>query len=307
LAFARALHTATPVGVGQVLVAGGASGATGFREFELCNLDGATPACATTGGTLATSRCNAAAALVSATQVLIAGGDNCANTTALTSWDLWDSTALSTTLPVSNTGTNRLTVGRRLFTATVVGTGKVLLAGGAATPTADLFTLGAPSTVAPTTGGMLVTRVNHTATLLTSSTATTACPTATATSSCVLIAGGNATPNSTWEVYDASSNNFPINATTAGNHDLATPQRSTHSAAGFADGKVLLAGGTDGVIALNTTEVFDPAALTLTFTTGVGLQLARFRAAATYAPSQNVLVLVGGNAVGPSTEQVTTP
>ncbi len=308
LTAARAFHTATAFGTaGQVLVAGGLSTGAGFTEFELCSLDGLAPSCATTGGTLATSRCNAAAALVSTTQVLIAGGDNCANTTGLTSWDLWDSTALSTTLPVSNTGTNKLTVGRRLFTATVVGTGKVLLAGGAATPTADLFTLGAPSTVAPTTGGMLVTRVNHTATLLTSSTATTACPTATATSSCVLIAGGNATPNSTWEVYDASSNNFPINATTAGNHDLATPQRSTHSAAGFADGKVLLAGGTDGVIALNTTEVFDPAALTLTFTTGVGLQLARFRAAATYAPSQNVLVLVGGNAVGPSTEQVTTP
>jgi len=302
LAFARALHTATPVGVGQVLVAGGASGVTGFREFELCNLDGGSPSCAVTGGTLATSRCNAAAATVSATQVLIAGGTNCTNATALDTWDVWDSAAPTT--PVSNTGGNKLSIGRRLFTATVVGTGKVLLAGGSATATADLFTLGTPSTVAPTTGGMLVTRVNHTATLLTA--VSTACPNA-ATAPCVLIAGGNATPNSTWEVYDASTNNFPINATTAGNHDLVTPQRSMHSAAAFADGKVLLAGGTDGSIALNTTEVFDPAAGTLTFSLGVGLQLARFRTAAAYAPLQNVLVLVGGNTVGPSTEQVTTP
>ncbi|HEX9604323.1 MAG TPA: kelch repeat-containing protein, partial [Myxococcales bacterium] len=251
-----------------------------------------------------TARCNAAAALVSATQVLIAGGDNCANTTALMTWDLWDSTAAST--PVSNTGANKLTVGRRLFTATVVGTGKVLLAGGAATATADLFTLGAPSTVAPTTSGMLVTRFGHTATLLTSSTATTACPTATATSSCVLIAGGNSNLGKTWEIYDASTNTFPRNATTAG-ADLVLLARQFHAAAAFANGKVLLAGGSDGATAQSTTEVFDPAATTLSFTAGLGLQLPRFRTAAAYAPAQDVLVLIGGNAVGPSTEQVITP
>jgi hypothetical protein len=80
-----------------------------------------------------------------------------------------------------------------------------------------------------------------------------------------------------------------------------------HSAAAFTGGKVLLAGGTDGSIALNTTEVFDPTAVTLSFSFGAGLQLARSRSAAAYAPAQNVLVLVGGNAVGPSTEQITTP
>src|SRR5713226_9169462 len=94
LAFARYQHTATAFGVGQVLVAGGSPGApAGFREFELCNLDGASPSCATTGGTLATTRCNAAAAPVSATQVLIAGGTNCTNATALDTWDVWDSAA----------------------------------------------------------------------------------------------------------------------------------------------------------------------------------------------------------------------
>jgi hypothetical protein len=304
LAFPRAFHTATSIGGGQILVAGGKSGATGFTEFELCSLDGLAPSCATTGGTLATSRCNAAAALVSATQVLVAGGDSCANTTGLTSWDLWDSAAPSTTLPVSNTGTNKLALGRRLFTATVIGTGKVLLAGGAETATADLFILGATSTVVPTTGGMLVTRFGHTATLLSSATATTACPTSTAANSCVLIAGGSSIAGTTWEVYDPSTDTFPTHAS-AGN-DLASP-RSMHSAAAFTGGKVLLAGGTDGSIALNTTEVFDPRAVTLSFNFGAGLQLARSRSAAAYAPAQNVLVLVGGNAVGPSTEQITTP
>ncbi|MFL5310586.1 MAG: hypothetical protein ACJ79H_09065 [Myxococcales bacterium] len=304
LAFARAFHTATPIGGGQVLVAGGKSGATGFTEFELCSLNDPTPSCASTGGTVATSRCNAAAALVSATQVLVAGGDICAGATGVDTWDLWDSTA-PTTL-VSNNGANNLKVRRRLLTATVVGTGKVLLAGGAATATADLFTLGAPSTVAAITGGMLVIRVGHTATVLTSSVATTACPTGSATNSCVLIAGGTSVAGKTWEVYDPSTNTFPTTTRASIGNDLATP-RSNHAAAAFADGKVLLAGGTDGLIALKTTEIFDPAALALTFGLGPGLQLQRSRAAAAYSPAQNVLVLVGGSAVGPSTEQVTTP
>src|SRR5229473_2316912 len=260
LAFGRYLHTATAFGVGQVLVAGGSPGTLpmGFTEFELCDLDSATPTCAASG-TLATTRCNAAAALVSATQVLIAGGDNCANTTALRTWDLWDSAAPTT--PAS-------------------------------------------STVAATAMGMIGTRTGHTATLLTSTTATTACPSA--PTSCVLLAGGNATPGKTWEIYDASTNTFPRNATTAG-ADLVLLARQFHAAAAFANGKVLIAGGTNGATAQSTTEAFDPAAGTLTFSVGLGLQLARFRTAAVYAPAQDVLVLVGGNSVGPSTEQVTTP
>jgi hypothetical protein len=295
----RAFHTATPIGAGKVMVAGGNS-----TVIEVCTLMGGSPACSDTTATLGSARCNSAAAPLSGTQVLIAGGDNCTNTNALDTWDVWDSASPTTT--VSNTGTNKLSIGRRLLTATVVGTGKVLLAGGATSATADLFTLGAPSIVAATTGGMLVARTGHTATILTAITATTACPNA-ATTTCVLIAGGNATTNKTWEVYEASSNSFPVNATTAGNHDLVNPLRSLHSAAAFAGGKVLLAGGNNGTSSLKTTEVFDPAAATLTFNLGVGLQLGRFSTAAAYAQALNVLVLVGGNAVGPSTEQITTP
>jgi hypothetical protein len=150
-------------------------------------------------------------------------------------------------------------------------------------------------------------RLGHTATLLTSATPTTACPNA-ATAPCVLLAGGNAAAGKTWEIYDGSTDTFPLNAATGGtNHDLVTLARQLHAAAVFAGGKVLLAGGSNGATAQSTIEVFDPAATTLSFTTGVGLQLARFRTAAVYAPLQDVLVLVGGNTVGPSTEQVTTP
>ena len=62
-----------------------------------------------------------------------------------------------------------------------------------------------------------------------------------------------------------------------------------------------------GYLAAAQVSVNGAPATTLSFTTGLGLQIARFRMAAAYAPAQDVLVLVGGNAAGPSTEQVTTP
>ena len=69
----------------------------------------------------------------------------------------------------------------------------------------------------------------------------------------------------------------------------------------------LEAGGTDGTNSLNTTEMFDPAAETLTFTSGASLDLRRSGMAAAYTQAQDVLVLIGGNSLGPSTEQITTP
>ena len=145
----------------------------------------------------------------------------------------------------------------------------------------------------------------HTATVLSSTTGTIACPTSSATNSCVLIAGGNPTAGQTWEIYDPLNDAFLTTASVG--HDLVDPQRSLHAAAAFVNGKVLLAGGSNGTSALGTSEVFDPNAATLGFVTGPGLQLARVRAAAAYAGAQDVLVLVGGNSVGPSTEQVTAP
>ena len=116
----------------------------------------------------------------------------------------------------------------------------------------------------------------------------------------------------TWEIYDPSSNSFPTTASAG--HDLVDPQRALHAAAAFVDGHVLLAGGTHGTggtTGLTSTEDFNPnptAPAPLGFASGPTLlQLARFRIAASYAPAQNVLVLVGGNTVGPSTEQITTP
>src|SRR5262249_44894209 len=73
LSFARSPPPATAFGVGQVLVAGGSPGTlpAGFTEFELCDLNAASPTCTSTGSAPPPPnlpRCNAAAALVSATQ-----------------------------------------------------------------------------------------------------------------------------------------------------------------------------------------------------------------------------------------------
>src|SRR5207302_10657375 len=112
-------------------------------------------------------------------RVLIAGGGNCAGGAGFASWDLWDSAVPTTPVVNPGTGANKLAVARRSLTATVVGAGKVLLAGGHATSvTADIFTLDsttpASSTVGATAGTMTGARTGHSATLPTS--ATNACP-----------------------------------------------------------------------------------------------------------------------------------
>jgi hypothetical protein len=303
---ARALHTATAIGSGQILIAGGRSLLTGERELELCSTDAAgTVACANTGGTLAASRCNGAAALFPGTnKVLIAGGDNCSTTIALNTWTIWD--AATPTTPF-NSSSNPLVSTRRMLTATAFATGKVLLAGDAATATAEVFTLnsGSPgsSTSAATASGMIGVRAGHTATVLASG-VTSACA---GGSGCVLIAGGNSIAGQTWEIYDPSTNTFPVNATTTG-HDLVVAQRAFHAAATFNNGKVLLAGGQNGAgTALSSTEVFNPAGFPLSFSTGSALQVARTQAGAAYTSLQDMLVLIGGSTQAPVTEQAVSP
>jgi hypothetical protein len=304
---ARALHTATGFGSGgQILVAGGSALTGSEKELEICSTDGVSASCTTTGGTLADDRCNGAAVLFpGTTRVLIAGGDNCSNTTALASWTIWD--AADPTNPVSGT----MSTGRRLHTATSIGTTKVLLAGGAAAATAELFTLNsatpASSTSVLTTGAMTGVRTGHTATVLPQTSPTTACPTASATNQCVLLAAGNATAGKTWEIYDPSTNTFPTNASTAGASDIIVTQRTRHAAAVFSNGKVLLAGGNNtGGTPLSSSEIFNPAGA-LSFSVGTPLQVSRTTAASIYTSVQNTLVLGGGSSSAPAIEEMSSP
>ena len=299
LAVARAFHTATAIGAGQVLLAGGnsRSGST----FEICSLGGATPWCAPTGGSLATPRCNAAAVLVSTSpaRVLLAGGDDCSGGGALASWILWDGTSPTTAAhPIPSTFANQLSEPRTLLTATVVAAGTVLLAGGG-TASADLFTLGpsvADSSVAPV-GPMSAVRSGHTATLLT--TGTTACP----AGACVLLAGGVSEALArTWEIFDLARGSF---GRPAGVAELVSPLRSRHAAALLADKRVLLAGGTAGnAQGVATTEYFDPDRVG--FTAGLALRTSRAGAASAYVPALDLLMLTGGSGAGSQTPELIT-
>ncbi len=292
---ARAFHTATAIGNGQVLIAGG-SNAAGTSTFEVCTLGGAQASCAVTGGGASLSRCNAAAALVTSTpaRVLVAGGDDCAGGAASTTWDLWDgSSAGSMANPLSSSADNALSEGRKLLTATVVADGLVLLAGGG-NASADLFTYGQSTTVQQI-GPMLAARSGHSATLLTAG--SSAC----SSGSCVLLAGGaSAQGSASWEIFDAVKLTF---ARPAGSAEMVAGTRSAQAAALLADGRVLLAGGSADGKPLATTELFDPS--TLSFSAGLSLRSASLAPAAAFAPAQNSLVIFGG--AGAAVESISAP
>lgn len=291
LAAARAFHTATAIGDGKVLLAGGNSGSG--ATFELCSFGGRSPACVATGGSLAAPRCNAAAALVTSSpaRVLLAGGDGCTGGGALSSWALWDGQSPETLR--ASSPANALTEPRALLTATALGDGKVLLAGGG-TASADLFTLGSSASIA-SLPRMSAGRSGHTATLLSAKSA--ACP----SGACVLLAGGVTGTSRTWELFDVASGSF---GRPPGALELTGP-RSLHAAALLADGRLLLAGGTNGAQGLSSTELFDPA--TSRFTAGLPLQTARAGAAAAYVPSLDLLLLSGGSAAEEKPELITAP
>jgi hypothetical protein len=267
LAVSRSFLTATAIGSGQVLLAGG--NAKGGSTFELCSF-GAKSSCSSVGASTA-QRCNAAAALVGSS-VLVAGGDDC-SANALASWDLWSADGI-----VSSTAANQMSEPRASLTATVIDGGTVLLAGGG-TSSADLFKDSSISKTAP----MSAARSGHSATLLPAG--SKAC----ASGSCVLIAGGvNKVSSPSWEIFDVASGTFgrAFNAS-----EMLNPLRAHQAAALLADGRVLLAGGMAQNQAIETSETFDGVG----FKAGPSLQTARTGAAAAFVPALDLLMLSGGS------------
>jgi hypothetical protein len=179
--------------------------------------------------------------------------------------------------------TGDMSTGRTSHTATLLPSGKVLIAGGS-----DCFGYNYGSCLlssaevydsvsgkfAPT-GNMSVTRVSHTATLLTNGK--------------VLVTGGH---DASAELYDPTSGSGTFAAT--GSMSVG---RNSHTATLLANGKVLIAGGQSVSGALATAELYDPNSGTFTATTGM-MTAARASHTATLLTNGKVLIVGGSNSTG---------
>ncbi|MBS0440288.1 MAG: hypothetical protein JSS33_12860, partial [Proteobacteria bacterium] len=165
---------------------------------------------------------------------------------------------------------------RAHHTATLLSSGKVLVAGGSGSSgplnSAELYN---PATNTWSSAGtLLAARESHTATLLHWGQ--------------VLVAGGNGSGGSltSVEVYDPDTNAwFSTGSLAVG--------RSYHTATLLPSGKVLVAGGYGSTTFLNSAELYDPAAYT--WSVAGAFTTAREYHTATLLPSGKVLLVGGSN------------
>jgi len=153
---------------------------------------------------------------------------------------LWGLGAFASTIlaqtPGTFTPTGSMAASRYLHTATLLADGRVLIAGGNAAGTAELYD---PATGAfASTGNMTTPRTAHTATLLPNGK--------------VLITGGYG-PLASAELYDPATGMFSATGT-------MNSSRAVHTATLLADGRVLIAAGS----ATTSAELYDPSTGTFT-------------------------------------------
>jgi hypothetical protein len=269
MAAARTQHTATLLGDGTVLVAGGYQGATA----EIYNP--ATGTFALAKGSLSAERFGHTATLLADGKVLIAGGTDFLTNQPVVTAELYDPATGMFTPTAHN-----MNVARSNHTATVIAGGKVLLAGGfngsADVASAETYDP-ATDTFTATTGSMSAVRAFHTATLLNNGK--------------VLITGSDNPTGptlATAEVFDPGAGSFSSTGSMAA-------ARKNHTATllttGPNSGKVMVGGGFNDTAILSAAELYDPGTGTFTATGSMAVQ--RYDHTATLRSDGSVL-MVGG-------------
>jgi hypothetical protein len=237
MAVDRAEHTATTLASGLVLVAGGCGGDNCTAVWATAELYHPATGTWTGTGRMKTSRFGHTATLLTsgplAGRVLVAGG--CCTTTGrpLASAELYD----------THTGqwksTGSLMVGRQHHTATLLPSGKVLVAGGRdklGQPLASAEVYDPATGRWSATGSMTSGRDGHEATLLLDGE--------------VLVTGGAVTASA--DLYDPTTGRFADTA-------AMTSIRKAHTATLLHNGLVLVAGGVDlSGTPLASAELYNP-------------------------------------------------
>jgi hypothetical protein len=271
---ARANHVATLLGDGRVLVAGG-TGTVGTNGNSTASAEIYDPVVRvwTTTAPLNQKRNGTTATLLADGRVLVAGGYGDGQYRA--NPEVFDPTTETWTLRGAMAG------GRTGTTATLLGDGRVLVAGGGGIG-AQLAEVYDPKSDAWTrASGMAAARDQHTATLLADGR--------------VLVAGGYFDRTRSAEIYDPVTNTWAATGNLVGEGSIPGVRRG-HTATLLANGKVLVAGGSDWIHYLGSAEIYDPATGTWSPTGWMGNP--RYQAAATLLADGRVLISGGMNDSG---------
>jgi hypothetical protein len=287
LLVAREEHTAVTLNDGRVLIAGGNDNrylksaeifdpSTGLFELNYQTVTSpVTGISTTTVGNMKSARSGAEGVLLLDGRVLIAGGYN---GDYLSSAELYD--------PETGVFDSARSMQDARFrpSMTLLRDGRVLLTGGFNSVFLSSAEIYNPfSTLFLYTSSMNTARKGHTATLLSDGK--------------VLISGGCANAESNRIVCDEYLNSAEIYDPVTGIFELTgelNQARAEHTASLLPDGRVLIAGGTDGNTPLLTAEIYDPATGTFTYSGNMGTS----RMAHTAAVMSDGRVLLAGGYSG---------
>ncbi len=268
-------HTATPVGPGQVLLAGGVDTVNGGFLATAERFRPLPEDFRPTTQPMTIARARHTATLLRSGDVLIAGGEN--NNGPLAGGEVFDEGA-DVFVP-----TTAMTLARVGHQATALANGLVVMTGGnaGAAPHAliEIFDPGVRQ-FAPA-GNLAAGRTGHQSVLLNDGR--------------VMILGGrlaNGNVTSTIEIYDPRPG-FQFSRETT--NPMSVP-RADFTAIRLGNGGILIAGGTDGVNVFDSVEIFNPVT-EVTFVLAATLSAARTEATATTIIDGRVLI-AGGNGGG---------